>query len=239
MISITIFQSEFAEEEDFAVKKDKEVAPTAIQPAEDVSPNPPPVAATMLVRTGVRNTDTPAVYNPPGKNYPYRTTFRTDFVTFNMDNNLLFEGLDSYAANPDGFNNQPLSLLLKANFKDLMEDYVIEGGMRLPTSFNGTEYFLTIQNRKRRLDRIFSAYRRNQRFPEAGIPAWARKQYCTGAIRHSLSLRCFPEFACHCYTTPRSGTVPLLRIPCTFRSTSTVQNPAGGYASGIRFRQYR
>ncbi|MEL7421921.1 MAG: hypothetical protein AAFN81_02970 [Bacteroidota bacterium] len=169
-----LFQSEFSEEETFA-----EPAPEEEQPGEltifgqtgTFDPISEPV-------TTVREDTGPQVYRfRPGRIVNYRTTFRTDFVTFNMDNDLLFEGLDSYAANPDGFNTQPLSLLLKANFKDLFEDYVVEGGMRLPTTFNGTEYFLIFHSRKRRLDRFYAVYRRNQRFSEEGesfVP-WRRE----------------------------------------------------------------
>lgn len=173
-----LFQSEFAEEENFAVKPDTSKSAQPALPAEDLSATPTPAATERPKRqpvTSVKRSSESSVYRfRPGRITPYRTTFRTDFVTFNMDNNLLFEGLDSYAANPDGFNNQPLSLLLKANFKDLLEDYVIEGGMRLPTSFNGTEYFLTMQSRKRRLDRFFAVYRRNQRFLEPPLN-WRRE----------------------------------------------------------------
>ena len=171
-----MFQSEFSEQEAFAEPK-QETATVPANPAsslEDINNfglTPKKVAT-------VRDKTRSEVYRfRPGRITPYRTTFRTDFVTFNMDNGLLFEGLDSYAANPNGFNTQPLSLLLKANFKDLFEDYVVEGGMRLPTSFNGTEYFLTMQSRKRRLDHYYAVYRRNQRFSEEGesfVP-WRRE----------------------------------------------------------------
>lgn len=95
---------------------------------------------------------------------PYRLEFRTDFVTTQLDNSLLFDGLNSFAANPDGFNLPNPGILMKANFKDLFEDYEFEGGVRVPTTFNGTEYFLTFKDKKRRLDRQYSVYRRNQRF---------------------------------------------------------------------------
>ncbi|HKK78198.1 MAG TPA: BamA/TamA family outer membrane protein, partial [Phaeodactylibacter sp.] len=81
-----------------------------------------------------------------------------------LDNSLLFEGLNSFAANPDGFNLPNPGILMKANFKDLFEDYEFEGGVRVPTTFNGTEYFLTFKDKKRRLDRSYAVYRRNQRF---------------------------------------------------------------------------
>ncbi len=112
----------------------------------------------------------------PGRITPYRLQFRTDFVTTQMDNSLLFEGMDSYQANPDGFNYPPMGILLKANFKDLFEDYEVEGGVRIPTTFNGTEYFLTVEDNKKRLDKIFAIYRRNQRFTGDGVIVPTRRE---------------------------------------------------------------
>ena len=102
----------------------------------------------------------------PGRMVPYRLKFRTDYVTTKMDNTLLFDGLESIASNPDGFSYPPPGILFKANFKDLFEDYEFEGGLRVPTSFNGTEYFAVFHNRKKRLDQRFAVYRRNLRIAE-------------------------------------------------------------------------
>jgi hypothetical protein len=92
---------------------------------------------------------------------PYRLRFRTDFVTTTADNNLLFEGLDSYAGTPGGFRTPPVGILLRANFKELLEDYVVEMGVRLPTSFSGAEYYMWLDDRKGRLDRRYSLYRKS------------------------------------------------------------------------------
>jgi len=97
---------------------------------------------------------------------PYRLTFRVNYVKTEADNDPLFAGLNNFSANPDGYTRQPLGILFKGNIIDLFEDYTIEGGVRVPTSFNGTEYFATAQNRKNRLDRIVSVYRRNRRLEE-------------------------------------------------------------------------
>jgi hypothetical protein len=103
----------------------------------------------------------------PARITPYRLKFRTDYVTTQMDNSLLFEGLESFAANPQEiFSFPPPGILLKANFKDLFEDYEFEGGVRIPTTFNGTEYFVVFNNKKRRLDHTIAVYRRNQRLSE-------------------------------------------------------------------------
>ena len=49
---------------------------------------------------------------------------------------------------------------MKANFSDLFEDYVIEAGFRIPTTFNGAEYYLLFDNKKKRIDRRIALYRR-------------------------------------------------------------------------------
>jgi hypothetical protein len=100
---------------------------------------------------------------------PYRLKFRTDFVTTQLDNSLLFDGLNSYSGVPEDFGYPPPGILLKANFKDLFEDYEFEGGVRVPTSFNGAEYFALFNNRKHRLDKRYAVYRRRLRFTENPI----------------------------------------------------------------------
>lgn len=97
---------------------------------------------------------------------PYRLKFRTDFVTTQLDNGLLFDGLNTFAGVPQDFGYPPPGILLKANFKDLFEDYEFEGGVRIPTSFNGAEYFAFFHDKKKRLDKRYAVYRRRLRFTE-------------------------------------------------------------------------
>jgi hypothetical protein len=181
VIDSYLFQSEFDDEPE----QEKRQTPPVTQPEpEKVTETPPvtdnPELQTIRVRPAQPNgrpvtTEVPTTSGQPtkevfrfrpGRITPYRLQFRTDYVTTQMDNSLLFEGLDSYASNTDGYNYPPPGILLKANFKDLFEDHEFEGGVRIPTTFNGTEYFLTYSNKKRRLDKTFAVYRRNQRFTE-------------------------------------------------------------------------
>lgn len=111
----------------------------------------------------------------PGRITPYRTTFRVNYLRTTADNSPLFDGLNAYSGNPDGFTQQPLGILIKGNVMDLFEDHVIEGGVRIPTAFNGTEYFLIYHNRKRRLDTYYAAYRRNRRRNEGDLVFGARR----------------------------------------------------------------
>ncbi|MEE9437630.1 MAG: hypothetical protein V3V14_01440 [Saprospiraceae bacterium] len=88
--------------------------------------------------------------------------FRLDNFTMKMDNDILFEGLESYTGNSAELLTNPIGLLLKANIKDLFEDYNLEAGMRFPLSFNGSEYFLTFENRKKLIDKKYALYRKSQ-----------------------------------------------------------------------------
>lgn len=100
----------------------------------------------------------------PGRITPYRVKFRTDYVTTQLDNSLLFDGLSNYAGVPEDFGYPPPGILFKSNFKDLFEDYEFEAGIRVPTSFNGAEYFVVYKDKKKRFDKQISFYRRRLRF---------------------------------------------------------------------------
>ena len=90
-----------------------------------------------------------------------RLRFKLDYLNTTMDNELLFGGLDSYAGTKREFEPSPLGLLVKGSVKDLLEDYIITGGARYPTTFNGSEYFLVFDNRKRRIDKQYAIYRKS------------------------------------------------------------------------------
>ncbi len=91
-----------------------------------------------------------------------RVRFRIDDIVSKMDNSVLFEGLDSYAGDrQEAYQHQPFGYLMKANLKDIFEDYSFEGGARIPTALNGSEVFLTFDDKKKRLDKRYALYRRS------------------------------------------------------------------------------
>ncbi|RMG81381.1 MAG: hypothetical protein D6714_13050 [Bacteroidetes bacterium] len=100
----------------------------------------------------------------PGRITPYRLKFRTDYVTTQLDNSILFDGLSNYGGVPNDFGYPPAGILFKTNFKDLFEDYEFEAGIRVPTSFNGAEYFVVYKDKKNRFDKQIAFYRRRLRF---------------------------------------------------------------------------
>jgi hypothetical protein len=156
-----LFQTEFEDEAPSDLLAEEET-PTQT-PEEEITilrPIAPPTLLTEFPRE-------PEIYRfRPARITPYRLEFRTDYVTTRLDNSLLFEGLEAYDVDQDVFSYPPPGILFTANFKDLFEDYEVEGGIRVPTTFNGTEYFLIAHDKKKRLDKSYAIYRRNMRLSE-------------------------------------------------------------------------
>ncbi len=92
---------------------------------------------------------------------PYRVKFSTDYVlTQFLDNTILVTRYEKFTPGSPVFNNPPLSMTINMGISDLFEDYRITGGFRFPYDFNGSEYFLAVENLKRRLDKRLMFYRR-------------------------------------------------------------------------------
>jgi len=91
-----------------------------------------------------------------------RLAFRLDRFTTKMDNEVLFEGLESFTGNSDELLTTPMGLLIKSDVIDLFEDYSFSAGARFPLSFDGSEYFLTFENRKKLIDKKYALYRKSK-----------------------------------------------------------------------------
>ncbi len=175
-----LFQSEFDPAEKPAV--------TVLQKEENTPPDirffvPEPMVSALKIPSVQRDMHR----FRPGLIVPSRLQFRTNYVTTQLDNSILFEGLESFSLNPQRFTYPAPGILLKADFKDIFEDYELEAGMRLPTTFNGSEYFITWHNKKRRLDQRFSVYRRNNRFSSEGSFSLNRRELNTVLGQYGLS----------------------------------------------------
>ncbi|NJN77320.1 MAG: hypothetical protein HC803_02505 [Saprospiraceae bacterium] len=86
-----------------------------------------------------------------------------------MDNSLLFDGRIPFTGQNDFYTYPTPGILLMGNIDDLFEDYNIQAGVRIPTTFNGAEYFLTISDLSKRLDKRYAFYRRSIRNNEPMI----------------------------------------------------------------------
>ncbi len=88
----------------------------------------------------------------------YRNQFRLDDFQTKLDNSVLFEGLETFTGENTDFNTIPTSILLKGVIKDLLENYEINVGLRIPTRFNGYEYFVTMDDNLKTWDKRLALY---------------------------------------------------------------------------------
>ncbi|MEN9415287.1 MAG: hypothetical protein RLZ62_1591, partial [Bacteroidota bacterium] len=142
-----------------SISAQSQTEPTPRPVTPDSIPTPPLTTARPVLPVPDIARKTSAIRFYPFKITPYRLKFRTDYVTTTADNNVMFDGLQLYEGPQSRLSIPPPGILLKANFKDLLEDYVIEAGGRLPVTFNGAEYYLWLDNKKKRLDKRYILYR--------------------------------------------------------------------------------
>jgi hypothetical protein len=125
----------------------------------------------------------------PQKITPYRIAFHMRNSSMDLDNRPLFGGLNTFAGTAMEQLFVPMGLLMKAELVDLLEDYRIEGGVRVPLSFNGTETYLLFENRKKRWDKQFAFYRRGmgELLPGAFLNQFFRRKTVTTLGQATLS----------------------------------------------------
>jgi len=92
-----------------------------------------------------------------------RRRFKLEKVETRIDNEVLFDGLESYTDGGRSFDGQEPGILIKGVTKDLFEDFEITGGIRVPTTFNGAEVFLTVDDKRALIDRRYALYRRTEK----------------------------------------------------------------------------
>jgi hypothetical protein len=90
----------------------------------------------------------------------YRDRFKLEEITYDVNNDILFSGLNTYSGFQKDYNTPTTGLLFKARVKENFENYWIECGIRVPFDFKGSEAFLLFENNKRKLDHSFGLYRK-------------------------------------------------------------------------------
>ncbi|UYQ93108.1 hypothetical protein MKQ68_23790 [Chitinophaga horti] len=110
--------------------------------------------------------DMPVLEEPPvlksAKLSAYRLKFSTDYLVAQIDNSVLITRYQPFTGGP--FSpirlSDPVNGMIRIGVSDLMEDYKFNGGFRIPTSLDGSEYFISASYLKRRFDYKFTYYRK-------------------------------------------------------------------------------
>lgn len=132
-----IFQSDFED------KKKKE-EPKIVTPVEA------PVAQTGM------NVDSAYIF-PKQRNY--ETAFNSNYFTSQLDISLLNGTYQAFTGGGAVFYNPGLNGFFKIGISDLMEDYRITGGFKLAADLNANEYYLSLEDLKKRTDKQYTFYR--------------------------------------------------------------------------------
>ena len=88
----------------------------------------------------------------------YHTHFFVDYAVTQLDNNFINSTYQRYTGG-GGFVSPGLNFFSKLGASDLFEDYKVVGGFRIVGNLNNSEYFLTAQNFKKRLDHQLTFHR--------------------------------------------------------------------------------
>jgi hypothetical protein len=89
----------------------------------------------------------------------YYVNFTTDYVVSQVDNSFLNKSYQRFTGG--GYQASGFNTLIKMGMIDLFEDYRIIGGFRFPVNFNNTEYMLSFENLKSRMDKKYLASRQS------------------------------------------------------------------------------
>ncbi len=88
----------------------------------------------------------------------YQKAFYQNYLVTQVDFSFLSESYQAFTGGAVYFN-PGVSLLTKIGTNDLFEDYKITGGVRFPLDFQSSEYLLSLENLKSRLDKQYVFHR--------------------------------------------------------------------------------
>ena len=88
----------------------------------------------------------------------YQEAFYQNYIVSQIDFSFLSESYQAFTGGAVYFN-PGINMLIKVGTHDLFEDYKVTGGFRIPLDFESSEYLLSFENLKKRLDRQFVFHR--------------------------------------------------------------------------------
>lgn len=88
----------------------------------------------------------------------YVPTFSVDYFVTQLDNSLIAPSYQLFSGG-GGYANPNLGMLIKVGTSDLFEDYKITGGFKVPFDLSSSEYFLSYNFLKKRLDQELVLHR--------------------------------------------------------------------------------
>jgi len=91
-----------------------------------------------------------------------RLKFSFNKLITKIDNEPLFDGMNTYSSSGQSYSPPQTGLLVKTIFKDMFEDHFLELGVRISTDLKEKEYFTIYDNLKKRVDWQYIYYRKTK-----------------------------------------------------------------------------
>ncbi|MBC9931318.1 hypothetical protein [Chitinophaga qingshengii] len=99
------------------------------------------------------------------KLFPYKFKFASDYLVLQLDNSVLINKYQPFMGQPSApiRLTDPVNGMIRIGVSDLFEDLKFNGGFRIPSSLQGSEYFFSTSYLKKRFDYKFTYYRKVDR----------------------------------------------------------------------------
>jgi len=133
------------------------------EPQQQVKNIPPPVEVKTAPDTSTAKVQAPGFQFPQQRNY--FVFFSTDYVVTQIDNSFLNASYQKFTGPGPIFLSPGFTGFFKLGLSDVFDDYKITGGMRISSDLNSNEYYLSYENRLRRLDKQIVLHRQALDFP--------------------------------------------------------------------------
>ena len=126
----------------------------------------------LIVSKDAQNNTATYHYLPPNqlaktslklnKVIPYSVQMQTKSITTQLDNTIVFNQYEPINGLGQPITNPALAGFFRSTVIDLMGDYRLTGGYRMPVTMRGGEYFINYENLKKRVDYNFLGYLKNE-----------------------------------------------------------------------------
>jgi hypothetical protein len=100
---------------------------------------------------------------------PYLLYFNPDQIVTQLDNGQILTPYEPYDPSNPTVYPPTLNGMFKLGLSDLFKDYRIIGGMRILGNLQGADYFLSLDNYKKRLDKRFMFFREGELMTQDGV----------------------------------------------------------------------
>ena len=119
--------------------------------------SPPPVEIKKSPDTATAAAKAPTFQFPQQRNY--FVFFSTDYVVTQLDNSFLSASYQKFSGPGPVFLSPGLTGFFKLGLSDLFDDYKVTGGVRISTDLKSNEYYMSYENRLKRLDKQIILHR--------------------------------------------------------------------------------